>query len=755
MPPIRPDLMGDVAPAVQPGVGPEDLGSAVLDGPAQAVVRSHQTLTVTYTCGKFGLDDTGAIRISLRLVTDFGRLQSDDPSGANYVTAVASNGTRLAVLAEPHGYRPWFIGVRVTAVGGYLSPGDTITVVLGDRSGGGPGFLMQTMAEPDFELNVTVDACATGQFYPLGAGLTLPVVAGPPVRWHVVAPGLRRPNEAFSIGIRAEDIWGNPAPAGSMTLRLETDAVIDGLPDEVAVPADQRAVKIEGLSIPSEAVARITLLTENGEELATSNPIVIRDGANAGYWGDLHGQSGETVGIGSIDDYMAYARDLAFLDACAHQGNDFQITNAFWDRINQISAAWNRDGAFVMYPGYEWSGNTPVGGDHNVFFRHEGRQMRRSSHAMLADRSDLSTDAPTLDALFDALKDEDAVVWSHVGGRPADVSYAHDPALKTAVEVHSNWGTFEWILTDSLALGHRVGVVANSDGHKLRPGAGAPGASEFGAYGGLTCFLAPELTRDALFECMRWRHHYGTSGSRMDVDVRARFDRPVKLYARDPRYAAVEPQEVTEAIMGDLVETGDAEVTLSVQIHAGPIERVDVLDGPDLIHTERTYDVDNLGNRVRVYWQGAEYRGRGRNTSWRGDIKTGAQITAMSRVNHFNLDKPIDQVAPNHISFQAVTSGNFGGVDLRLDGPGQIDVQTNLVSGSVPLEDLGLEDHVLDAGGLERRIVIRRLPDELDQGDLQFQIPINVAEGRDTPIWVRVTTLDGHQAWSSPIYLWR
>ena len=56
------------------------------------------------------------------------------------------------------------------------------------------------------------------------------------------------------------------------------------------------------------------------------------------------------------------------------------------------------------------------------------------------------------------------------------------------MEVHSAWGTFEWLLTDGFALGHRCGVVCNSDGHKGRPGASYPGASMFGAYGGLTCF---------------------------------------------------------------------------------------------------------------------------------------------------------------------------------------------------------------------------------------------------------------------------
>ena len=91
------------------------------------------------------------------------------------------------------------------------------------------------------------------------------------------------------------------------------------------------------------------------------------------------------------------------------------------------------------------------------------------------------------------------------------------------MEIHSAWGTFEWLLTDGFDLGHRSGVVCNSDGHKGRPGASYPGASSFGAYGGLTCFLTNELTRDSLFDCQRRRHHYGTTGTRMHLDVRARF----------------------------------------------------------------------------------------------------------------------------------------------------------------------------------------------------------------------------------------
>ena len=46
----------------------------------------------------------------------------------------------------------------------------------------------------------------------------------------------------------------------------------------------------------------------------------------------------------------------------------------------------------------------------------------------------------------------------------------YDAKLEPSVEVHSSWGTFEWILNDAFDCGYKIGIVASSDGHKGRPG---------------------------------------------------------------------------------------------------------------------------------------------------------------------------------------------------------------------------------------------------------------------------------------------
>ena len=153
-------------------------------------------------------------------------------------------------------------------------------------------------------------------------------------------------------------------------------------------------------------------------------------------------ESGESIGLTTSRDYFEFARNMSFLDVTGHQANDFQVNNAFWKYLNQLTAEYHQDGRFVVFPGYEWSGNTAVGGDRNVFFRMEGRQIHRSSHALLEDRTDIDTDAPTASRLFEELQGV-RTVWSTLtfGGRYADIKQAHDPRLETAMEIHSAWGT--------------------------------------------------------------------------------------------------------------------------------------------------------------------------------------------------------------------------------------------------------------------------------------------------------------------------
>ena len=757
------DIVGEGWTPVEPGADPVLYGHAQITPRGQFEVRSYQTFTLTYTVGRFGLDDTGAIRVVFRAMGDTGRLQTTDPAGDNYVTARASNGVTLSVNYAGRGMsaRPRWKSLTVNVSNGYMREGDTITIVFGDTSQGSSGLKLQTMVETDFEFKVLADVCAVGHFVPIPDTPTIDIVPGKPEVWRAVLPSLRRPGERFHFGVKAEDNWGNPTPLARARLRFETTLPVEGLPASFDYPFGERAVVFDDLRVTKEGELRITVFRHDTDELvAQSHPMMIRQGPYGGYWGDLHGQSGESIGIGTARSYFTFARDCAFLDLTSHQANDFQVNNRFWSYLNELSLEFLEEGRFVTFPGYEWSGNTAVGGDRNVYFRTEGRQIRRSSHALLPEREDLHTDAPDAKLLFEALSGEDCVVYAHVGGRYADIAYAHDARLERSMEIHSAWGTFEWMLTDGFALGHRSGVVCNSDGHKGRPGASYPGASMFGAYGGLTCFLAESLTRDGIFECLRRRHHYGTTGTRLFLDVRADLTTDGKCYHDDPNvFPDAGFDTVSQVMMGDIVQTDDAEITLALEVSAlSPIERVEVRNGIEVVETLRGFSEKELGERIRVVWSGAEYRGRGRETKWKGRARfEGASIQRMEKINAWNHERRLEQHGRDVVVFDAITTGNFGGFDVWLEdvADARFSIETNFGALNGALSEIGLEETVLDAGGLERKIRVFRLPESNPHRTLGAEVKIPLKPDADNPLWVCVTTEDGFQAWSSPIYAFR
>jgi hypothetical protein len=735
---------------------PEHMGSISLSPPGPFVAGSLEQLTLVYTAGKFGIDDTGMVKISWRTTSDMAKPQFDKPQAANFTTVEASNGAKLEVWYDRLNIRPYVNTLLIRVGRGYLRQGDTLTVRFGDRRQGSPGWRLQTNAEKNVELKTSVDAFATYEFCELPAP-AFDLVSGPAASWKAILPSLAVKGEPFRLALVAEDMWGNPSDKADINLSFRSSAPIRGLPETIAIKAGTGPVEIKNLFVDKAGDIDLAVMAGD-DEVARANPLrVVEQATIRRYWGDLHGQSGETVGMGSAEDYFRYARDAAFIDMVGHQGNDFQITDAFWKELNRLTAKFDQPGKFVCLPGYEWSGNTGMGGDRNVFFRREGRPIRRSSHILVQGQT--STEAIyTADRLFEWLKDEDCRVIAHVGGRYADLHYAHDGRTERSVEVHSSWGTFEWLLHDAFDKGFRVGVVCHSDDHKGRPGATRPGASTFGAVGGLSCYFMPELTRDALFEALRKRWHYGTTGTRIFLDVHGAFANDVTGFSEDPLLGPTAEQTTREARMGDIIRPGSVPMTLSAEaIGTAPVERLDVLHGRKVVQTVRPFAADDLGRRVRLLWQGAEYRGRGREVIWQGRLAlAGNRFSRFAPVNFLNPERKVQEISPGTaLAWTSVTTGNLAGIDLWLDEArsGSLKIETNVVSGDVDLAALADNTITFDGGGLERKLSVYRLPEDDWSRRVRLEHTASFPGGADLPVYVRLTQADGNQAWSSPIYL--
>jgi hypothetical protein len=268
----------------------------------------------------------------------------------------------------------------------------------------------------------------------------------------------------------------------------------------------------------------------------------------------------------------------------------------------------------------------------------------------------------------------------------------------------------------------------------------------------------PELTRDALFEALRKRRHYGTTGTRLFLDLRGRFERPVTMLSDDPKLGPVTESSVREARMGDIVRPGRAPMQLTVEvIGTAPVERLDVLHGTQVASTVRPYRAADLGRRVRVLWQGAEYRGRGRETIWQGSLTlAGNRFTRFAQVNFLNPERQAREIATGTaLAWTSVTTGNLAGIDLWLEEArrGTLEIKTNVVTGVIDLATLADEATVFGGGGLGRQLSVYRLPEADWSRQVSLEHTVTFAGGADLPVYVRVTQADGHQAWSSPIYL--
>jgi Protein of unknown function (DUF3604) len=745
--------MPEVAP-----VDASDAGTVRIDNCGPFVAGSYQRFTLTYTAGRYGIDDTGSLKICYRFASDMGRPQFSDPTAANWVGVVASNGAVLDFrFDQKQNTRPWDRTIYIKVVAGYMREGDTITVSFGTDERGA-GTRMQTFVDPEFCFRVLVDPIATYTYVEVPGVPLLPIVPGAAHKWHAVIPTSRARGDVFALNIRADDIWGNPTadcPAGPF--RLKGNGPVAALPDEVRFQPGAKALRIEGLKVIEPGLIIIDVLDAGGQKVVSSNTLVAKDGLSLRpYWGDLHAQSGETIGSGSALDYMVFGRDHAFLDMIGHQGNDFQITPQFWSKLSNLMREWNAPGRFVTLPGYEWSGNTALGGDRNVFYKDGSLPIRRSSHALVADRSDVETDCWDAHALFSALGPDfsQTVVWAHCGGRYADIAYAHDHALERSVEIHSSWGTFEWLAADAFQHGYRVGIVGNSDGHKGRPGSEPPGASLFGALGGLTCYWMKELTRDCLFDALQSRHHYATTGLRMHLMVDVQLDDSATVWTDDPRVAGARSHTSDVVMMGDIVACSARRVALHATIAAdSAILCIEVRRGSEVLETIRPNGKLPMGRRYRIEWSGAEYRGRARQTVWDGTLKVErAEIVSANPINFLHPDRPLKHMSRTELSWSSITTGNYAGIDLVLSrDDAAIKIETAVGELAVSLADVGHEPTIRKFGKLARELRISRQPDEYAVTATELRRDIDLVAG-DNPLWLCASFADGHQAWSSPIY---
>lgn len=719
----------------------ETMGFVKIDPTDDVVVGSYSTWTLTFTVGSYAMDVGGGLKIGTRRQADFGSPQFEDPTANNYTTVTCSReGSHFVTYFDPRGHKRPFNAVTVVRLaGGPLYPGDTITIVLGDTSGGSRGLAVQSFPESASDFAVFLDPLSSGEYKRVYCeSPNFRVLPGPSEYFTAVAPTIVQSGKPFHVQVRGNDKYGNPTPVSRSNLTLEADPAVDiSISEE-----DGRATWVDGVTLEGEGVRRLQL-KDGDTVLATTNPILVKAQVDKAIcWGDTQAQTASTVGIGTPDEYFAYARDLAAINFTTHQGNDFILSDADLDEVRQAAKKYNETGRFAAFFGWEWSGPTGTGGDRNVLFLDDDGPIYRSSHWQL--RSDeISENAGETECVhardlqskmrqYIAETGRKVIMVPHIGGRRSDFE-AQDPELEPIFEICSNHGVFEWRLHEFLAAGLRVGVVGASDDHTCRPGLAYPSTPEMTVLGGLGGVYANELSREGIYDGMMARHCYGTTGARMYIQVRS-----------------------GEHVMGD-VFAAEGSVPVSGVVHGtAPIEYISLFNRSTEVKRYKPNEEARDPNRIKIIWSGATHQDRGRFMTWDGglEIKSG-RIFKAEPLNIFTAKYGIDDWGEHHVNWRSVTSGQEEGLLLNVDAPDDavISFDAGPAKLEFTMEQVRAADLRWDLGGLEQYVTASTLHTEGDVCDYEFEFVDESPEGAEQAYWVRVVQTDFHRGWSSPIYV--
>lgn len=546
-------------------------GKSVIIPSDEIVAGTMGTWILRYTVGPGGIAIGGGIRVAFEHGSDWGHPQTDYPKSLNYVTAITSGKSKLCTKGA---YLSWSAVVSVTVEEAPLKAGEVIEVTLGDKSAGSPGFKVQSFTQNSCEIIVFEDTKGNGKFKRISPAPAWKIISDRPVRLTALAKSYSYPGKAISLIIRAEDKYGNvaedyrgkivvaPVLPDREKLKSATIGPKKFIKEYKFTREDKDVKRINDIVFDSPGIKRVVVKDNNFETL--SNPIVCgqTDGEEKICWGQIHGHTIMSDGLGTPDEYYRYARDVSNLDFAAITDHgiwtdaDIQpgdqkvdpnllrhyLDKKAWRVIQESSRKYNEPGKFVTLLGYEWCSTKY--GDKNIYFFADDEVPEYPNTPL---------------ELYYALRGRKAMVISHMmsgilGKRCINWNYFNEE-LERLVEICSFHGIKEYagnpfckgdyyaqnhadqtkgnMVQDALARGYRLGVVGGSDDHTGKPGSDVKGVLPC-RINGLTAVPLKSLTRDNLWGALYNRRCYATTGARIILDFTLN-DYPMGSKIKDER----------------------------------------------------------------------------------------------------------------------------------------------------------------------------------------------------------------------------
>ena len=250
-------------------------------GPREVVHSTYGQWSFVFRAGSRGLAAGGAVAVATRHVSGWWTAQSFDPGAANYLRVFTTGRVTLRLQTLDnfsilnsyfYEYFPWQHITSAVITEGELKPGETITLVFGDRSRGSPGFRAPAVARPQAPLLPLFRRETDAQFQPIPARLSVATLPSRAVGLRVVIPSSMAEGEPFRMIVRAEDDQGNLAAGYRGRVLLES-AGLSNLPETYTFqPSDGGIHIFRNLQSSVPGPFRVTVRDPDAGFETLSNP---------------------------------------------------------------------------------------------------------------------------------------------------------------------------------------------------------------------------------------------------------------------------------------------------------------------------------------------------------------------------------------------------------------------------------------------------------------------------------------------------
>ncbi|MBT3286327.1 MAG: CehA/McbA family metallohydrolase [Victivallales bacterium] len=512
---------------------------------------SRHTFTFVYTVGNCGMREGGSLRIStpnddwempvapMHRYFEGGHERggydngycSYAPRNLDVSLASANPEAWIDLAAQECAVTPklaggWARHIIATVMAGDLVKGDTITILYGDPAWGEDRARVQRVAptaKDHFRAYVDVTGSRDFVEIPSDALRELHVMAGPTTQFNVVAPAIVRPGEPFAVRISGMDAFRNaPAEPFEGDLRVSSDQHGVALPGTVPLAAEAgRRTDVPNVRILAEGRRQILVEPADGTGTrSVSNPVWCTNQPLNLYFGDLHCQSKyHSDSLGTPAEGYAYGRDVAALDFMGITDSAGCFKPDGWLETQEAARDFHEPGRFVTLKGFEYGATL---GHRNVIYRDAAIEPVLNA---------LPRNDP--EGLFAYFRGQDVIIIPHHTKVWTEWRF-HDPVLEPIAEAYSCWGSGVeerdplWHksikpgagLFRALDQGLRFGFIGSGDSHSGTPGRSYPADRQWcvDAKSGFACVYAPELTREGIFDALRERRCYATTGERMILE---------------------------------------------------------------------------------------------------------------------------------------------------------------------------------------------------------------------------------------------